>query len=347
MDKYNKKKQRNQLASIMAKKYASQRMEKLVMQCCNWIQFLENKDRDIHKWLNANSCGWRFCPMCAMRKAYKDALKISVVMEWIAKECNKEFIFLTLTVPNVYAVDLPATINDLGKGWIRLLDRASIRYRVCHGYIRKLEITYDKNITITPAMWDGTGEFKGRARAEYYQRHGLKIGDANPSYDTYHPHFHAVIAVNRSYFKSRDYISHEKWLNLWRESMRNPLITQVDIRRVKRSGHGFDVMEFAKYNAKDSDYLVNADVFDVFYSALKGRQTQTFNGLFAEGNRKFKAGELDAYINPDLTEYMYEVFYRWRKSEYTEADIRQLDPKKDWHLANRGVIIAPTEETPK
>ena len=33
-----------------------------------------------------------------------------------------------------------------------------------------------------------------------------------------------------------------------------------------------EVYELAKYSAKDTDYLINREVFTVFYKALKGKQ---------------------------------------------------------------------------
>ncbi|MDD3002214.1 MAG: protein rep, partial [Candidatus Riflebacteria bacterium] len=54
--------------------------------------------KKLHK---GSFCGNRFCPMCAWRKARKDALKISVIMKWLEAEYDKAFVFVTLTAPNV------------------------------------------------------------------------------------------------------------------------------------------------------------------------------------------------------------------------------------------------------
>ena len=106
----------------------------------------------------------------------------------------------------------------------------------------------------------------------YYENRGLNVGDNNPNYDTYHPHFHVLITVNKSYFTdTKQYINRDRWLELWQQSSRNNLITQVDVRRV-RSSRDNKVFEIAKYSAKDSDYLINQEVFEVFYKALKGKR---------------------------------------------------------------------------
>jgi hypothetical protein len=87
---------------------------------------------------------------------------------------------------------------------------------------------------------------------------------------------------------------------------------------------GTAVNEIAKYAAKDSDYTVNARVFDTFYKALKGRQVLTFNGVFKEANAMYKAGELNAYISRDSTEYCYILLYQWGNGEYIERSCREL-----------------------
>ena len=133
-----------------------------------------------------------------------------------------------------------------------------------------------------------------------------------------------MFAVDKSYFKSRNYIKQEKWLNLWREVMGDESITQVDVRRVKRGGSTKDVKEIAKYAAKDSDYTISQGVFDCFYEALKWRQVITYNGLFRDSNKKYKDKELEEYKKLDCTEYYYMLLYRWGKGEYIEMERREL-----------------------
>ena len=134
--------------------------------------------------------------MCAWRKARKDALKISVIMKWLEAEYDKAFIFVTLTAPNVKAEDLQAEIDLYNKAFQRLVKRKEIA-PIFSGYIRKLEVTY------------------------------------NADQQTYHPHFHILFVVNKSYFTSRDYVKQAKWLELWREVTGDERITQVDVRRLK------------------------------------------------------------------------------------------------------------------
>ena len=249
----------------------------------------EMKNKKLHK---ASFCGNRFCPMCSWRMSCKDSLKISILMEHLRKEENKEFIFLTLTAPNVKEDKLEEEIKHYNKSFKKLMGRKEVK-SIVKGYIRKLEVTYNSDMS-------------------------------SKSYDTYHPHFHVVIAVNKTYFKKSDlYINQQRWLELWQEATGNSSITQVDVRKYK-SNNLKEVYELAKYSAKDTDYLVSRPVFNVFYRALKGKQFIVFSGLFKDANTMYENGELDCYKVRDEIEYVYMMCYQWKKREYENTSIREL-----------------------
>ena len=117
-------------------------------------------------------------------------------MKWLETEYDKAFIFVTLTAPNVKAEELPAEIDKYNLAFKKLTKRKEIA-PIFDGYIRKLEVTY------------------------------------NADQQTYHPHFHVLFVVNKSYFTSRYYVKQAKWLELWREVTGDERITQVDVRRLK------------------------------------------------------------------------------------------------------------------
>lgn len=46
----------------------------------------------------------------------------------------------------------------------------------------------------------------------------------NEERDDYHPHFHVLIAGNKSYFNDKDnYIPRDRWFELWQQVTKNPL----------------------------------------------------------------------------------------------------------------------------
>lgn len=283
--------------------------------CGDFTQFLGDKTMEKLKLIAGNFCKNRFCPMCAWRKAKKDGLIISILMKYLKFELKKEFIFLTLTTPNVQGFELEEEIKNFNNSFKKLMKRTEV-LKATKGYIRKLEVTYDKFETINKELW--------QKKKAYYQKRGLSIGDPNPTYDTYNPHFHIIIAVNNSYFtQTSQYINQQRWLELWREATGDNSIMQVNVKKVKANDNK-EVAELAKYGAKDSDYLTSQEVFDIFYKALKGKQVLTYNGLFKDALALFKDGKLDKYKEVDPTEYVYMLLYKWGFGEYVEQEIREL-----------------------
>lgn len=287
MKKYSKKKKGNQVTSKSLKGHLSPLAHKRVEQCGNFIEMKTDKEKSVMKVNWGLFCENRFCPMCAWRLAQKDALKVSVLMQHLETAYNKAFIFLTLTAPNVKGENLKSEIDRYNKAFKNLVLRNEVA-AVNKGYIRKLEITYNKER------------------------------------NDYHPHFHVIMAVNRGYFKDKTYIPQARWLDLWRDVMNCPEITQVDVRKVKNRD-GKAVSEVAKYSAKDSDYNYSQSVFDVFYKALRGRQVMTFNGLFAQANKVYKAGELEQYFEPDKIKYYWLILYRWKGEKYIEEQQKRFE----------------------
>lgn len=289
-----------------------------VADCGTYLEFAHAIDAngvfaDKGKLHNANFCRDRLCPMCAWRRSYKIFSQVSQIMKLIKDDYL--FLFLTLTVPNVKGSDLSKTVDDLGKGWTKLLRHKRVK-KVVKGYFKALEIT------------------------------------RNARRDDYHPHFHSVLAVPKSYFKKNDYIKQEEWLSIWRECMADDTITQVDIRRAKNKPTSDEVQasedlasavaEIAKYAVKSGDYLIYGDtettdkVVDVFASVLHGRRLCSFdrNGAFGKAREQLQLddaedGDLihidDEKIDPAVAFLI--VRYGWSCGVYRMVDsyIKQGD----------------------
>ena len=65
-------------------------------------------------------------------------------------------------------------------------------------------------------------------------------------------------------------------------------------------------------------------IFDVIYSALKGKKLVTYNGIFKEIVKEYKRGKLDYLKEIDMTEYVYRILYQWGQGDYVEREIREL-----------------------
>lgn len=317
LEKYTPKKDLVRKVIEYGKGVFSPKTLERVSLCGDFMQHLTTIDLSAKKTHKANLCGNRFCPICTWNKAKKDTVMISILMQAIRAECNQEFIMLTLTAPNVPGEELKTEIDKFNKAFKKLFERQKVK-KVINGYIRKLEVTYNKERFITKVMYKN-----GQA---YFDKRGLTIGDNNPNYNTYHPHFHVVLSVNKSYFTdTKSYINQSTWLDMWRECMDDMNITQVDIRKIRSTEKSeMDaVLEVAKYSAKGNEIYHSPFVFEVFYKSLKGRQLITFNGFFKDYVKKFKDGDLDGYKKTDENEYTHLLTSVWKKSNY-ENVLREL-----------------------
>ncbi|MGL5937039.1 MAG: protein rep [Cetobacterium sp.] len=258
------------------KNKVSKKMSLKIFECGDIVGFLKSKGEKI-RLHGGNFCNNRFCPLCSWRKAKKDGYLLMLLFSVVQKIHKKELIFLTLTAPNVVSELLESEIKDFNKSFERLVKTKDFK-NICKGYIRKLEVTY------------------------------------NAKEDTYHPHFHVVIAVNKNYF-TKNYINQKKWLEMWQVAKRNPKITQVDIRKAKLDDMK-GVYEMATYSAKASDYLFSEDTFDTFYNALKGKQLITFNGLFKEILKEIKEGKHSELLESDGEIYNKQLWFNWIKEKY-------------------------------
>ena len=148
----------------------------------------------------ARFCGNRLCAMCQWRKSLKQfAITSQIFTVLLNDDPSLEFVMLTLTAPNVSLSNLREEINDYSKAWQRLTQRKAVRHFL-KGSIRTLEIAY------------------------------------NVERDDWHPHYHSILIFPPSYFSGKYYLSHDKWLDLWRQSKRQLCITNLDVRLIKPKG---------------------------------------------------------------------------------------------------------------
>ena len=265
-----------------------------VMECSTYLEYKKLRDETEKKLKNANFCRVRLCPMCSWRRSKKIYGQTSKVMTEALKDKNYRFIFLTLTVKNVYGDDLSSTLDNMFKSFHRMFRRAIIKKSVI-GWFRALEVTHN-------------------------------LDETSKDYDTYHPHFHIILMVNNTYFK-QNYITQEKWTSLWQESMRldyTPIVNVKAFKTASKVETSKSLAETAKYTVKDSDYISDdVEMTDssvlVLDSALANRRLIAFGGLLKEIHKKLNLDDIedgdlvntgdDEELREDV-DYMIEV-YHW------------------------------------
>ena len=174
-------------------------------------------------------CGDKLCPLCAMRRTDKLYGQTSKIVEYIQKEWNYRFIFLTLTIRNMPGDGLKAAIDGLMKGFNLLTKRKEFK-ALSKGWMRSMEVT------------------------------------VNWQTNDYHPHLHVIIAVDDKYFTDyENYLKHEEWLRLWKSCMRLDYDPSVNVKKVRGNkacredgsiSYGKAVSELTKYTVKSADILV-------------------------------------------------------------------------------------------
>ena len=172
----------------------------------------------------ARFCRVRYCPVCQWRKSMMWRARFLLALPKIlAAYSDCQFIFQTLTIRNCELEELRLTVQKMAAGWKRLSESKDFP---AIGYLRALEVTRAKD-------------------------------------DRAHPHYHCLLMVPRSYFKSVKYLNYSKWVALWQRSLRVDYSPQLSVS-VARSKAGategveavrLAAMEVIKYSVKPGDLI--------------------------------------------------------------------------------------------
>ncbi|MDA2627411.1 protein rep [Bacillus cereus] len=273
--------------------------------CGNVLVF--NKEQSGIKLAYAQFCQVRLCPMCTWRRSLKIATQNKQIVEVANERQRLRWIFLTLTIKNVEGQELKGTVKHLMKSWNRFMGYKRVEESNL-GWFRGLEITRDKEKKISKKRY--------KKNPRYYDSIGVKAGDENPNYNTYHPHFHVLIAVPPNYF-GKNYIKQKEWTSLWKKAIQVDYNPIVDVRPVKARNKKksiFDsiyeienaieeqnaVFEVSKYPVKDTD-IVNlddieesADVVKVVDDALQYTRLIAYGGLLKDIKKELGLSDAEA-----------------------------------------------------
>lgn len=284
--------------------------------CCSALQYWGAEQpetgeivRDL-KW--GNFCQLRLCPLCMARRAKSASFKLSKIMDLVEAEHGCKFIFLTLTVRNVWTEDeLEQTLSLLTAAWHRLLMQRPVA-RVVHGYFRALEIT-------------------------------RRIGDQDKGY---HPHIHAILAVDREYFDEyRGYMDKMEWVERWAKALVVPYGPSVYVCKAHdRTGGKGVAFEAAKYVVKRNQYigagLTDAEAVERvrdYTEALYHRRLTGMGGWFKEAALELGTPDLDKadlihidddYIRADVATMVEDYRWSFGAGDYILTDRRMVN--LDW-----------------
>jgi plasmid rolling circle replication initiator protein Rep len=259
-------------------------------QCGEVLVFMTCPKCDDKKLKSANFCKDRLCPLCSWRRSdIVFAQLMQILHKTLELEPKMRFLFLTLTAKNAIGNDLSKEISNFLEGFDRLFKYKEIDKQI-QGYIRRLEITYNKEK------------------------------------DTYHHHLHVLIAVKPSYFGGDNYIKQARWAELFGKALKIDYIPIVDVRAVSKIVKA--VAETSKYAVKDTDYLhknqkISSKVIGVLANALHGRRLLGYGKLFKQIKADLKLQDVES-DNADLickqnetadcqicNTQMYQEVFKW------------------------------------
>jgi len=235
-------------------------------------------------------------------------------------ENDYEFLFLTLTCKSVSGVNLDSQFDTLISAFKTLCLRKQFK-KVVRGWCRALEVNYN---------WQS---------------------------QEYNPHIHAILCVDKNYFKSDYYIQQDDFCLMWQSCLGVDYKPIVDIRTFTESekGKGKEVAEVAKYTIKTSNIMANLQGIKPFSqeiqdaakkmtdrltdeivftldAALRNRRLIGYGGIFKQ---KHKELNLDEDLDSDLIR--------------TTDDVNEQDGLAfviecyRWHIGLRNYVRIETE----
>lgn len=238
-------------------------------------------------------CRVRLCPVCQWRRSLKIYGQTAQVMRAIeAREPGRyAWLMLTVTVRNCDPYELGRVLGEISQAWHRLARLEAFRCRVI-GWQRNTEVTHNLDL-------------------------------ASGSYDTYHPHIHALLQVRQSYFKHK-YLPAAAWGALWQQAARLDYAPSVEVHRV-RGSTAAALAEVTKYSTKPGAYIVPDDLdmmlesVEVLDAALAGRRLMGMGGMMRDVHHELglddaEAGDLVHTDQPDeaaAPELVQTVSYSW------------------------------------
>lgn len=211
----------------------------------------------------ANFCRQRLCPLCQRRRSLRVFSGFCRVLEQLSEF---KFLHLVLTVPNCEPDSLGYTLDIMQKLSSRLFRLPPLK-RAFKGIARCTEVSYNKKT------------------------------------DTFHPHFHCLVCVAKSYATSRDYVRHKDlrrwWSVLWglRDTDRPERIPDNAIMLNEEEVNAKDLLqifitvaddkalpEIAKYAVKPLEFEASrterAYVLEKLFEGLHGRRLiQTYGNI--------------------------------------------------------------------
>lgn len=137
-----------------------------------------------------------------------------------------------------------------------------------------------------------------------------------------HPHFHCLLVVKSSYF-GRNYLSQDKWCELWRKSLRVDYKPVLDVQALKATGSLVAlVAEVIKYQTKPTHLIGTGNPQDKEWFLEYTRQIAntkaiSIGGILKDYFRELEDEPQDLIGNDetDVSENLQKLTFNWKRFE--------------------------------
>lgn len=245
-------------------------------------------------------CKSRLCPMCNWRRTMKHGIQTQrVVAEVIKRKPKARWLFLTLTVKNVYdGEELNESLSKMARGFRNMTQYVKVKKNLI-GFMRATEVTFNKLD------------------------------------NSYNQHMHVLLCVESTFFyNTENYITQKQWTGFWKRAMKLDYDPVVDVRAIKpKNKYKTDIQsaidETAKYPVKHMDFMTddeekNLQIVSDLEEGLHRKRLISYGGLLKEVHKELN---LDDVEDGDL-------IHTDDKENKSDEDAYSIIAVWNWELCN-------------
>lgn len=222
-----------------------------------------------------------------------------VVAEVIKQKPTVRWLFLTLTVKNVYdGEELNKSLSDMAQGFRRMMQYKKINKNLV-GFMRATEVTI------------------------------------NNKDNSYNQHMHVLVCVEPTYFKNTEnYVNQKQWIQFWKKAMKldydpNVKVQMIRPKNIYKSDIQSAIDETAKYPVKDTDFMTDDEEKNLkrlsdLEEGLHRKRLISYGGLLKEIHKKLNLDDTEEgdLIHTDDDEKADEdgfsiiAMWNWERKNY-------------------------------
>ena len=199
------------------------------------------------------------------------------------------FVSVTLTLKHCHVDELSDIINELNHGWTKLINTPE----------------FSSYFSRTGKYYKDCGYFKS-----------LEIGSST-EFNKINPHFHCILHIHKSFLHTKNYVSNDKLLELWKKSLNddgNDYQISAHIKHIKNNADN-SITQQSAYFASYATKTINLSKYNLNFIESYINQIDRGNLIIYSGTMKMinnKKKLIDNNEDNNSTYYLYKnnSYYR-------------------------------------